>query len=219
MAAGLRQLLTNRLTERRSRAYKQILHTVHCQAHNANAYTLLKSKFCFPDGGRASQIVHSKRRSNRCSVRSFWSEQCKAVYGRRPPNCCVNCTTKTAALLFLVEANLCIEASVKLLPHCTTIAAHQKQRAITSRSRQLVVSGPLLLPGPVLGFPRWDLCYPRLHPMQQDSVNSVNSVCSVNSVASVDSVNSVGSVDNSSSPARIPSQIYAISVQIRSADM
>ena len=83
MAAGLRQLLTNRLTERRSRAYKQILHTVHCQAHNANAYTLLKSKFCFPDGGRASQIVHSKRRSNRCSVWSFWSEQCKAVYGRR----------------------------------------------------------------------------------------------------------------------------------------
>ena len=101
--------------------------TVHCQAHITNAYTLVKGKFCFPDGRRASQIVHGKRRSSRFSVWSFWSEQGKAVHGRRQPNCCVHRTTKTAAFLFLVEANLCIEASVKLLPHCKRIAAHQKQ--------------------------------------------------------------------------------------------
>ena len=102
--------------------------TVHCQAHIANAYLLVKSKFCFPDGSRASQVVHGKRRSNRCSVWSFWSEQGTAVYGRRQPNCRVHRTTKTAAFLFLVEANLCFEARVKLLPHCITSAAHQKQR-------------------------------------------------------------------------------------------
>ena len=63
----------------------------------------------------------------------------KAVYGRRQPNCRVHRTTKTAAFLFLVEANLFNEASVKLLPHCKRIAAHQKQRAITSRRCHLVL--------------------------------------------------------------------------------
>ena len=57
--------------------------TVHCQAHITNAHTLVKGKFCFPDGRRASQIVHGKRRSSRFSVWSFWSEQGKAVHGKR----------------------------------------------------------------------------------------------------------------------------------------
>ena len=33
-------------------------HTLQMHTHITNAYTLMKGKFCFPDGRRANQIVH-----------------------------------------------------------------------------------------------------------------------------------------------------------------